>query len=53
MRRNFIRSLLLAAAAGGVMFQASSCTDISTGITAVATTVTAGGVIYLVVRVLE
>lgn len=53
MTRKLLKSLLLVSVSGAVMFQAGSCADVATGVTAVATTVTAGGVIYLIFRVLE
>lgn len=51
--RKAIKSLMLAAVTGTVVFQAASCADISSGITATAATVTAGGVIYLLFRVVR
>ncbi|QOJ15388.1 MAG: hypothetical protein HRU75_12415 [Planctomycetia bacterium] len=52
MRRNLLKTLSLAAA-GAIVFQTTSCIDVTSGVTAIATTVTAGGVIYLITRVLE
>ncbi len=37
---------------GAVLFQTSSCVELSSGVTAVATTVTAGGVLYIVRKIL-
>lgn len=54
MKKRFAwQRLLVALATGAVVFQTSSCVEVSTGVTAAATTVTAGGVLYIVFRILN
>jgi hypothetical protein len=40
-------------ACGGMMLQITTCTDAATVITSLATTVTAGGVIYIITRIMD
>jgi hypothetical protein len=51
MRRYVFKQLVLGLVCGGVLFQAASCTDIATQVTAVATAVTAGGVLWIIRRI--
>lgn len=51
MRRYLLKHLVLGLVSGGVLFQAVSCTDVATQITAVAATVTAGGVLWIIRRI--
>ena len=53
MRKSNWKSWLLSAVGCGVLFQAPTCTDAFQVVTSVSSIVTAGGVIYLVSRVLE
>ncbi len=50
--RNFKR-LALAVLSGSVLFQIPGCTETAIGITAAATSVTAGGVIYLIRKIMD
>lgn len=38
---------------GGILLQTAGCVELGLGVTSVATTVTAGGLIYLITRILE
>ncbi len=40
-------------ASGAVLLQTTACTEFATSVTAIATTVSAGGVIYIVSRILD
>ena len=40
-------------ACGGMMLQITTCTDAATVVTSLATTVTAGGVIYIITRIMD
>lgn len=53
MRKYFWKHLTLAVATGGMLMQAPGCAEAATIVTGFASTVTAGGVLYLVFRVLE
>lgn len=44
--------LSAALVSGAVLLQTSACADLSNGVTAVASTVTAGGVLYIVRQIL-
>lgn len=44
---------LLFCMSNGLLLQTTGCVELGVGITTLATTVTAGGVIYLITRVLE
>ncbi len=39
--------------AGGMLFQTTGCTDVAIGLTTAASLVTAGGVVYIVSRILN
>lgn len=45
--------LLATALSGAVVFQTASCIDTTSFITAISTSIAAGGVIYLVSKVME
>jgi hypothetical protein len=47
------KRMALAVLSGTILFQTPGCAEASLGITAIATTVTAGGVIYLIRKVLD
>jgi hypothetical protein len=49
--RRYLKQLVLGLLGGGVLFQAFSCTDLATQVTAVAATVTAGGVLWIIRRI--
>lgn len=53
MRKGNWKKYLLALCSGSMMLQMPGCTEVFSVITGVATSVTAGGVIYLITRVLE
>lgn len=44
--------LSAAIAGGAVLLQTSACADVTGGVTAVASTITAGGVLYIVRQIL-
>jgi hypothetical protein len=53
MRNGQWKRLLLAAFSGAILFQAPGCVETALGISTLASVVTAGGVIYLIRRVLD
>jgi hypothetical protein len=53
MRNGQWKRLALAVLSGAVLFQAPGCVETALGITTLASLATAGGVIYLVVKVLD
>ena len=53
MRSARWKRLALAMLSGAVLLQAPGCAEAAIGLTALSSIVTAGGVIYLVVRVLD
>jgi hypothetical protein len=53
MRRLNWQKWVLSLASSGMLFQITGCTETAINLTALATTVTAGGVIYLIVRIID
>lgn len=55
MKRNGIRwhRWMVAVASGAVLLQTTACVEFSSTLTAIATTVSAGGVLYIVSRILN
>ena len=53
MRNGRIKRLALAVFSGAILLQAPGCVETAVGLTTVASLVTAGGVIYLIRKVLE
>jgi hypothetical protein len=53
MRKIAWKQLALSLLSGSILLQTASCVEFSTGLTAIATSVTAGGVIYLVYRIVQ
>jgi hypothetical protein len=53
MRNGQWKRLALALLSGTILFQTPGCTEAALAITTIATSVTAGGVIYLIVKVLD
>lgn len=49
--QRYLKRLVLGLLGGGILYQAVSCTDIATQVTAVAATVTAGGVLWIIQRI--
>ncbi|MFO0838762.1 MAG: hypothetical protein U1D55_09555 [Phycisphaerae bacterium] len=52
MRRVFIR-LVAGFVCGGVLLQTAGCTDLAIAVTTISSALTAGGVLYLVRRVVD
>ncbi len=53
MRNGQWKKYLLPLLSGGLLCQVPGCAEAAAGITALATSITAGGVIYLVWRVID
>jgi hypothetical protein len=53
MKKHEWKKLALALLSGSILFQTPGCTDTALFITSVASAITAGGVIYLVRRVVS
>jgi hypothetical protein len=53
MRKNNWKRWMVAMFSGAVLFQAPGCAEAALGLNTLANVVTAGGVIYLVVQVLD
>jgi hypothetical protein len=53
MRNGRLKKLALAVFSGAILFQAPGCVETAVGLSTVASLVTAGGVIYLIRKVLE
>lgn len=53
MRHMFWKRLTLAIASGSLLFQLPGCTEGAIYVTSLAAVVTAGSVVYLVIRVLD
>ena len=53
MRNGQWKKLALAVLSGSILFQTTGCAEASLALTAIATSVTAGGVIYLIRKVID
>jgi hypothetical protein len=53
LTKNFWRKAMLWAPLGGMLLQAPTCNEPLLGLTTLSSAITAGGVIYLIARVLE
>ncbi|MEP0845289.1 MAG: hypothetical protein HRF50_00550 [Phycisphaerae bacterium] len=53
MRMVRLSKWVAAIASGAVLLQTTACTEVASAITAIATTVSAGGVIYIVSRIVN
>ncbi len=51
MRNGRYRRLALALLSGSILLQAPGCTETALGITSVATSITAGGLLYLIQKI--
>ncbi len=53
MRKRSWKVTLLTLTSGGMMLQMTGCSDAFLGVTALSSAISAGGLIYLIARVLE
>jgi hypothetical protein len=53
MRNGRIKRLALAMFSGAILFQAPGCVETAVGLTTLGSLVTAGGVIYLIQKILD
>jgi hypothetical protein len=53
MKNRYWKQLALSMLSGGMLFQVTGCTDAALGITTIATAITAGGVIYIIQKIMH
>ena len=53
MRNRDWKRLVFAMLSGGILMQTASCTDAALGITTIATAITAGGVIFIIQKIMS
>ena len=53
MRKRDWKRLALSMLSGGMLFQVTGCTDAALGITTIASAITAGGVIFIIRKIMD